>query len=208
MKRFGAFLLATTLAGLFVVLPVMLVLVLLGKAVMTVHGVAEAIMARMAGQHSEEAEFPIIFSVLIVVGISFAIGLAMLSQRGRTAGRWLEGTLFLRLPGYAALRAIIGGLGDGSRERAVKPGLLKTQHDVQCFVFIIEDHGPNHLTVYIPGSPNPASGSVQIVLKNRVRILKVGRTDVAGVLHQWGIGSGKVLAKHTVATPTVLRSSK
>jgi len=200
MKRFGAFLVATTLGGLFVVLPVILVLVLLSKAVMTVHGVAEAIMAKMAGQKSEAAEFPIIFSVLIVLAISFAIGLATLSQHGRKMGRWLEGTLFLRLPGYAALRAIIGGLGNASHERKVKPGLLTMEHEAQCFVLIIEDHGPDRFTIYIPGSPNPASGSVQIVLKERVRVLNVGMTDIAGVLHQWGIGSGDVIAKHRAAT--------
>ena len=201
MKRFGAFLLATTLAGLFVVLPAMLVLVLLSKTVLTVHALAKTMMTGLTGQHSEEAEFPLIFSALILLVICFAIGLAMLWARGRTVGRWIEGRLLMRLPGYAALRAIIGGLDGRSRERMVKPALLTMEREARCFVLIIEDHGPDYFTVYIPGSPNPASGSVQIVPRKHVDILNVGMTDIAQVLHQWGIGSRKVIKKHHVATP-------
>jgi uncharacterized membrane protein len=80
------------------------------------------------------------------------------------------------------------------------------EHEAQCFVLIIEDHGADRFTVYIPGSPNPASGSVHIVLKDRVRLLNVGMTDIAGALHQWGIGSAKVIAKHRAATPTEPRT--
>jgi hypothetical protein len=52
MKRLATFLKATTLGGLFVVLPLIVVFMLLTKAVMTVHGLAQSLMQKMAGEES------------------------------------------------------------------------------------------------------------------------------------------------------------
>jgi hypothetical protein len=49
MKRLAAFLKTTTLGGLFVVLPLLVVLGLLTKLVMGVHTVAGSLMGKIAG---------------------------------------------------------------------------------------------------------------------------------------------------------------
>lgn len=201
MKRLALFLKTTTLGGLFVVLPLMVVFALMAKLVMEVHGAAQSVMAKLAGEGSEAAHFPLIFSLLIVVGISFAFGLALTSRRGQATGNWVEQTLLRRIPGYSTLRAILGGLADASNEGVVKSGLLTLDPGIECFVLVIEDHGGDHLTVYIPGSPNPGSGNVQVVRRQLVRILNVRMTDITAVLHQFGMGSARVLAKHNAATP-------
>jgi uncharacterized membrane protein len=200
MKRIAAFLKTTILGGLFVVLPLIVVLGIMAKLVMGIHDAAESIMAKMAGEHSDAAHFPILFAILIVIGISFAFGLALTSRRGQATGGWVERTILLRIPGYAAMRAIVGGLADASSEGVVKPGLLRVDPGIEAYVLVIEDHG-GHLTVFLPGSPNPASGNVQIVRKDLVRMLNVRMTTVTSVLQQWGMGSAKLLSKHNAATP-------
>lgn len=200
MKRIASFFHATTLGGLFVVLPVVVVLALLTKAVRVVHGIAQAIMTKLAGEGSEAAHFPILFALLIVIAVSFAFGLAMTSRRGSATGRWLEERLLFRVPGYAAVRAIVGGLGNADRDDVVKPGLMTVDPGVEAFVFVIEEHGDEHLTVFVPGSPSPVSGNVQIVEKRLVRILNVRISDIGSALQQLGMGSAKVLAKHNTAT--------
>ena len=125
----------------------------------------------------------------------------MISRLGQATGRWVERTLLSRVPGYTAVRAIVGGLTDASREGVVKCGLLTVDPGIEAFVLVIEDHGGDHLTVFIPGSPNPGSGNVQIVRKDLVRMLNVRMTDIGSALQQWGVGSAKVLAKHSAATP-------
>ena len=200
MKRLASFLHATTLGGLFVVLPVVVLLVVLAKAVMIVHGVAQSIMTKLAGEGSEAAHFPILFALLIVVAVSFAFGLAMTSRRGGATGRWLEERLLFRMPGYAAVRAIVGGLSNEDRADVVKPGLMTVDPGVEAFVLVIEDHGDKHLTVFVPGSPSPASGNVQIVDKRLVRMLNVRLSEIGSALQQLGMGSAKVLAKHSAAS--------
>ncbi len=199
MKRFAAFLKATTLGGLFVMLPLVLVFALLGKAVLGVHDTVEAIMAKLAGQGSEAAHFPMIVAVLIVVAISFTLGLTMISRRGKAASSWFERTLLFRVPGYTTARALVGGFANIESEGAFKPGLLTLDDGIQCFVLITEDHGDGLLTVFLPGSPSPASGDVHIVRKDLVRPLNVRLTDIATAHQQWGVGAKHVLAKHAAA---------
>jgi uncharacterized membrane protein len=199
MKRLAAFLKATTLGGLFVLLPVVVIFAIAAKAVIGVRESAQTVMEKLAGPGSEAAHFPMIFAVLIVVAISFAIGLAMISRWGKAAGTWIERTLLFRVPGYAAARAIVGGLADVERDGVVKPGLLTVDEGIECFVFVTEDHADDWLTVFIPGSPNPASGNVQIVRKSLVRPLKVRLTDISTAHQQWGVGAKALLAKDAAA---------
>lgn len=82
-----------------------------------------------------------IFAVGIVVVVSFAIRLTMISRRGQAVGGWIERTLLFRMPGYAAVRAIIGGIANGKSESVVRPALLTLGEGSECFVAVTEDHG-------------------------------------------------------------------
>jgi len=204
MKRLAAFLKATTLGGLFVVLPVVLVFALLGKAVLGVHDTMESIMVKLAGEGSDVAHFPMAFAVLIVVAISFMLGLTMISRRGKAASSWFERALLYRVPGYTTARALVGGFANIESDDAFKPGLLTLDEGIQCLVLITEDHGNGLLTVFLPGSPSPASGNVQIVSKDLVRPLNVRLADIATAHQQWGVGVKHLLAKHAAATHSPL----
>lgn len=196
MRRIAAFLKATTVGGLFVLLPVAAVFILLTKTVVAARSVTMTLMETFAGRESVAAEFPMVYAVLIVVVISFIFGLVMISHLGRSVGTWIERTLLFRIPGYAAARAIIGGLANAEREGVVKSGVLKVGEGAECFVFITEDHGDGKLTIFIPGTPNPGTGTVQIVSKELVRPLHVRITNIAHALQQWGVGSAKLLVRH------------
>jgi uncharacterized membrane protein len=196
MKRITAFLKATTLGGLFVLLPVIVIFVLLAKAVVTTRSGALAVMEKITGQESMADEFPVIYAVLILVVVSFLLGLIMISRSGKSVCTWIERTLLLRIPGYAAARAIIGGMANAEREGVVKAGLLTTEAGMESFVFVTEDHGNGKLTIFIPETPNPGAGSVHIVSKELVRLLNVRITDITTALQQWGVGSARTLDKH------------
>lgn len=197
MKQIAAFLKATTLGGLFVLLPIVILFGLFGKTAVGLRDTVEAIMVKTAGQDSAEAHFPLVFAVLIVIGISFLLGLLMITRRGQRSGRWIENVLLFKLPGYPAVRAIVGGLADAEREGVIKPGLMTVDDGIQTFVFITEDHGNGWYSVFIPGSPNPGGGNVQIVRADLIQPLGVRITDITLAHQQWGVGAAKVLAKHS-----------
>lgn len=117
MKRITGFIKTTTLGGLFVVLPAMVVSLLLAKMVTGIRAGAGTVMEKLLGQESGAAQFPIIFAILIVVAMSFVFGLAMTWKRGQSMGESFEERVLFRIPGYAAARAIVGGLGDARGRR-------------------------------------------------------------------------------------------
>jgi uncharacterized membrane protein len=195
VKRIGAFLKATTLGGLFVLLPAVVILAIAAKAVLAVRAVAQSLMQMIAGPGSVAVQFPVLCAVLIVVAVSFVFGLTMISRRGLAAGSWFERALRFRMPGYVAVRALVGGLVNEDREGVVRPVMLTLGDGRESVALVTEDHGNGLLTVFVPGSPNAASGSVQVVRSDLVRPLNARITDIGAALHQRGVGTAQMLAK-------------
>lgn len=195
MKRISAFLKATTLGGLFILLPLMIVLGVAIRVVAGVRSATETVMEKLAGKGSFADEFPLMVAILIVVGVSFFLGLGMISRRGKNVGSWVERTLLFRIPAYAALKAILGGFSSVDEEGAVRVGLLTLDEGLKCIVFVMEVHGDGWLTIFVPETPNPASGTVQFAREDRVHRLPVKLHEVGPLLQHWGVGMKGVLAK-------------
>lgn len=194
MKRLAAFLKATTLGGLFVLLPAVVILVITAKTVLGVRAVAQSLIEMLPGQ-GPAVHFPVLWAVLIVVALSFFFGLTMITRRGLAAGTWFERALLFRMPGYMAARSLVRGLIHEDREGAVRPVLLTLGDGRESFALITDDHGNGLLSVFVPGSPNASTGSVQIVRSDLARPLDVRIADIAAVLHQRGVGAARMLSK-------------
>ena len=201
MKQLGLFVKATTLGGLVVLLPVVLVFVLLSKAVVTARRAAANVVGFLTGQPANAVVFPLFGAVLLIVAISLILGLIMLSRRARQSQHRIEQAILMRVPGYAAIKNILYGLARSEREGTVRPGLLTTDAQTQCYVFVMEEHSDGRMTVFVPSSPSATSGSVQVVPRERVKMLNVGLASVAAALNQWGVGTGSLLQKGLATRP-------
>lgn len=195
MKRTSAFLKATTLGGLFILLPLMIILGVTIRVISGVRSATEAVLVRMIGEDTFADAFPLMVAIIIVVGASFFLGLGMISRRGKNMGTWVERTLLFRIPGYAAMRAILSGFKDIRDEEAVRVGLLSLDEHVKCIVFVMESHGNGWLTIFVPGTPNPTSGAVQFVREETVRCLPLKIHEVGPLLQHWGVGMKGVMEK-------------
>ena len=200
MKSIFTFLKTTTLGGLFLLLPGVILMLVVAKAAAGVKSTAEALMDKLAGPDSEAAHLPMIYAVLIVMLLSFFLGLLLSSKRGETIGKKIEGTLMTRMPGYAAVHSIIGGIANSGGDDVIRPALMTVDEGVQSFVFITEDLGDRY-AVYAPESPSPGGGEVLIVAKPLIQPLNVRMTEVSTALQQLGLGSRKLLARHAANLP-------
>lgn len=195
MKSIGRFLKDTTLAGLLILLPVVVVIGVFTELAVWLREHAQSYLENLTGDKSEGVYFPMLIVVVILLGVSFLLGLMKHTQAGDRFGSWIERTL-ANLPGYAAVRALLGGLTEGEEDGTVKPVLLTLGEGARCFAYITENHGNGLLSVFIPDSPNPSSGSVQVVRADLIEPLNVHIADLSLALQQWGVGAAKVLAKH------------
>ncbi len=144
---------------------------------------------------------------MLVIAVSFLLGVIMLSRRASQSQRRIEQAVLTRVPGYVAVKNILYGLARSEREETVRPALLSLSSEKHCFVFLMEEHGDGRMTIFIPSSPSAASGSVQIVPKEQVKILKIGLGSVVSVLNQWGVGTSKLLKKISKALDPVRRAT-
>ena len=195
MKQLMAFLKTTVMGGLFVLLPILLVYLLLAKALDMIVALATPIADLFPEGTFGKVEFPVILGLVLILGVSFVIGLGLRAESGRRLGRWIERTVLDRLPAYNALKNLTTGFTEACRDGGFKAAVLTSLDGEQEIVYVIEDHGNGSLTVLVPRAPAAFSGSVKIVDRDRTKILEANLGDVSRALGHWGMGVRELLQK-------------
>ena len=194
MKRLSEFLKTTALGGLFVLLPVLLLYLLLSEALDLIVALATPIADLFPGGTFDKIEFPVIVGLILILGVSFLIGLGLRSETGRGLGRWIERTLLGRLPAYNALKRLTTGFAEAGKNGAFRAAVLTSSDGEREIVYVIEDHGDEDLTVLVPWAPAAFAGSVKIVDRDRINFLEANLGDVSRALGHWGVGVRELLA--------------
>jgi uncharacterized membrane protein len=195
MKQLLEFLKTTALGGLFVLLPLLLLYLLLSEALGLIVVLAEPIADLFPKGTFDETKYPAEVGLILIMGVSFLIGLALRSENGRRLGRWIERMVLNRLPVYKALGSLVTGFGEAGKEGTFKTAVLNSSDGEREIVYVIEDHGDGQHTVLKPWAPTAFSGSVKIVNQNRLEILDANLGDVSRVISHWGVGVRDLLDK-------------
>ena len=198
MKQILEFLKTTVIGGLFVLLPVLLLYMLLSEALQLVVALATPIADLFPNEVFAQIEAPILIALILIVGVSFLLGLALRSAVLSRTGGWIESAVLSRLPAYTVLKRLTKGFAK-EEAAAFKPGLLTSTEGWKDIVYVIEDHGDGQLTVLVPWAPTAFSGSVKVVGQDRVEILDANLGDVSRVLSLWGMGTRELLSKGSAA---------
>lgn len=188
------FITTTLLGGLFVVLPVVLLYLIALKALQLAVKLSTPIAA-VVPVSLGPVKSPLLIAVVLIVGASFLVGLAMYSAPARRFGRRVEMETLGRFPPYKFLKGLTGAMAGGSGGSGFRPALLDLPNGTKMFVLIIEEHGDHAATVFVPSAPTPTIGAVQIAERNRLQPLDAKGGDVLQMLSSWGIGSRSLLEK-------------
>ena len=195
MKRLNGFLITTALGGLFVLLPVLLLYLLVAQALPLVISIATPIAELFPKGTFDEVKAPVVIALVLIVGASFVIGLALRFLAVRRLGSWVEQKVLGRLPAYNALKSLTKGFAGMEEVAAFRPALMSSEGGEREPVYVIEDHGDGQLTLLVPWSPTPFAGSVKIVDRNRIELLNANLDQVSRALSCWGVGVRDLLVK-------------
>jgi len=124
LKQFGAFLKTTTLGGLFVLLPVVVVFHLLRQVFQVAEAAARPIASAFSKVGFYEPKFPVLLAIALMLIVSFILGLLMFATWGKTAGRWFESALLMPFPGYRAIKLITKSMVGAEEMESFKPVLI------------------------------------------------------------------------------------
>lgn len=189
MNRVPHFFRTTLVAGVLFLVPIVVLVVIIAKALEFAHRFSDPLAARfpvMAG-HT-----PLLLAALLLIIVCFLLGLLARLGPARMGVAWLESTFLSKLPGYAFLK----GAGEsvlGQEGQTPYPVVLARIEDAWQFGFVIEELDGGHRAVFVPGAPNAMSGSVYFMGPDRVRATNVTVSAALKCLRLLGAGGGKLL---------------
>ena len=189
MKRIASFIVGSLIAGLLVVVPLYLAVLLLLKGMASLAGLVRPFTGLLPDWVPAEH----LLSLGLVLLLCFLVGVIVRTRAGRSVRERVETSLFDRIPGYAVFRSLTLQLVGQGRENAWKPAFVEIE-EALVPGFIIEEHEDGRFTVFVPSVPTPFAGAVYVLSRERVHPLEVPFTQAIKPVSRWGAGCRELLA--------------
>jgi uncharacterized membrane protein len=189
MKNMIDFLKTTAAGGFFILLPLLLLEMMLEELFEGMIGLARPLADLFPGALGEHDQTPVITAILLILLVSFILGLIGRSESGRNLGRWIERNTLERLPPYTVLKGLTARIVDFGEGTRFKPALYNAGNGELTIRYMIEDHGDGWTTILEPWAPTPMAGSIKIVPTERVELLYASFGKATEVLSHWGVGA-------------------
>jgi len=191
MKRLFQLIKTTIIGGLIFLVPIIIVVAILGKAFELMILVAKPLDAWIPADSTGGIALANFLAVLAIMLCCLIAGFIAKGSFAKRILNSLESKLLLVLPGYSFVKGMTDGMK--SSEEASKsfvPVVAQFDDNAQLG-FEIERTEKGNVVVYLPGSPNPWSGSVVYVNADRVERLDMTVPDAINNIRHLGRGSAK-----------------
>jgi len=195
MKKKFEFFKAMLLGGILFFIPLIILIVIIQKAfqiaaVLVIPIIKLLDMTKIFGIGVE-----IIISVAIILFIIYLGGLISRSSTVRRNVKKMEDALLSKVPGYDLIKNM-GESFVGFEGNISIPTVLARIEDAWQYGFLIEEIEGEQYVVYIPGAPNPMSGSVYILEKTRIKKTNISLKDAMKSLRGLGAGSNNLVKNY------------
>ena len=186
------FLKTTILGGVLLLVPIVTFIAIIGKALQITIKLATP-LAKIFGISSVEGIVATqLLAIVILLLICFLAGLAARTNRAKKFVEYLEVNILEKVPAYALLKAKSQNILSLKEAQDLVPIMARFDDSWQL-AFEIERLQPDKVVIFLPGSPDPWSGSVAIVEAERVTELKLSPHATTNILKRLGKGSVAVL---------------
>jgi uncharacterized membrane protein len=191
MQKYG-FVKATVIGGLLFMLPLVVVALIIGKAYQISMVVAKPLGALIPIEHVGGIALANILAALVILVLCYLAGLVarFSSIKGKVAR--IEELLIATLPGYTFAKTLVSGMAKAEDEVGRMTPVLVRLDDYKQIAFEVERTPGGNVVVFLPGAPNPWSGSVVYVSEDRVEPLDMAPQDAIKNIRVLGRGSVKI----------------
>jgi uncharacterized membrane protein len=181
-------------------IPFVVVVVVAGKALQLMRMIAKPLVELFDVERVGMIATIDLVAIGLMVALCYIAGRVAVSERGRQAYRALDERLLDIFPRYGFVKAIASGVAKERAER-IRPVLVRFD-DLAQLGFEVE-RDATRVVVYLPGSPDPWSGSVALVDTDRVAPVAGDVTSMLKTLRGAGRGALAVLAQEPGAAEPV-----
>lgn len=193
-NRLG-FIKTTVVGGFVFLIPAVIVVIALGKVIGTLKVIAKT-LSPIFGIESLVGGFILdLLALVVTVLLCFVAGVVAKRANAKRMREKLDTTLLNSFPGYA----IIKGFAENLRQtEQLAGGFLPVLVRFDDYAQIaLETHrdSEGRVAVYLPGAPNPWSGTVVYVSPERIQPLAITLTEAIRNIRNLGKGSIEIAAK-------------
>ena len=178
----------TIVGGLIFLIPVLVAVMLVGKAFELMLNVAVPLGEIIPVDSVGGVAVANVIAVVAILVICFIAGLIGGSNLGQNIFKYLDDKLSLLIPGYAFIKGITDGVNNGNEDtQSLKPVLVRFDDQLQA-AFEVE-RNETIVVIFIPGAPDARSGGVAYVTPDRVEPLDSNFISVISSMKRFGKGS-------------------
>ena len=192
MKSIKEFFKATVIGGLMFLVPVVLVLVVLGKALQFAGKVAQPIARTLPVSHMGGVAMATLIAVAILLLIALLAGLAARTGPGRRVTHWFEESILGGMPQYRMVKSLAEGLTQLENGTGMRPVLMRGDEG-WMLGYQMEELPNGWRVIFLPASPTPMSGNVIYAEAARVQTLDLSMSEAMQLVKRLGIGSAEKL---------------
>jgi uncharacterized membrane protein len=186
------FIKTTILGGILFLVPIVIFFAVIGKALELSNLIAGPLAERLFVDSVGGFAMVQVLAVLILIAVCFIAGLAARTSVAKNLVTSLETNVLDKIPAYELLKAKTQSVLTPEETKNLRPAITRFDDSWQ-FVFEIERLADGKVVVFLPGSPDPWSGSVCVVTDDRVTSLDVTVNSAANLMKRLGRGSTDTL---------------
>jgi len=186
------FLKTTVIGGVVFMVPIIIFIAIIGKAIELTVKLAAPVSALIPVDSIGNIAVANLLALIIVLLLCFLAGLAAKSTLARKFVSNLESRVLSKIPVYGLLKSKIDAIVQPEKAEGMKPVLARFDDSWQIALEVERMPG-GVVTIYLPGAPDPWSGSVCFVTEDRIQPLELTLPPVLRILNGIGKGSNEQL---------------
>jgi uncharacterized membrane protein len=193
------FIRVTVLGGILFLLPLVVAVAVITKALSIVHSLATPMLENLPIETVAGAALIHVVSIVVLVLLCFLAGLAAQRPAAGRLVNYLEQDVLMKFPPYALLRTRTESILKPEDRDKLTPAVVRFD-DYWQLAYHIETLNDGRAVVFLPGSPDPWSGSVCTVDGDRVGALDATVKSMGDALKRLGKGSAELLHSGNTST--------
>jgi uncharacterized membrane protein len=197
MKAIASLVKSTAIGGVVFLLPLVLAVVVFGKAFNIVKTVSTPVANLISAERVAGYAVADLLALTVLLVVTVLAGLLARSPVFDDFYRKIDAIILQLIPGYSYIKGMTGSISDSDAEQSLKP-VAAIQDDTVLIGYEVERLTDGWVAVYLPGAPDARSGSVGYFTDDRIVPLDTDFAGIASCLKTLGRGSKKIIPDTTL----------
>ncbi len=189
----------TIIGGIIFLIPIAILVAVVGQGLKIAGAIAKPVAAVLPVDMIGGVAVAHVLAIVLLLVICFIAGLLARVALARKAVRALEANVLSKLPAYALLKTKTQSMLSPEDIEGMSAAIVRFD-DLWQIGFEIERIEGGKVALFLPGAPDPWSGSVLLAEEDRVTPLDLPVAEVAKMMRRLGRGANEELRARLGAT--------